>query len=254
MHDVRTPIFGPVLGRTLERRAVDLTEIMDDPACDPVALDRTYRYFKPINAVVSGWRRVYARHLRPHLSAHEPTTLLDIGSGGGDVPRALARWAARDGLRLAITAVDPDERAHRYVTAQPPTPGVEFRQASSGDLVRDGETFDLVTSNHLLHHLDHDTLASLLAHSAVLARRLVVHADIERGRLAYAAYAAGTWPLARRSFVYDDGLASVRRSYRPHELAAVVPPGWEVRTQLPYRLLLVRDVTDATAREEARRA
>lgn len=52
----------------------------------------------------------------PVLRRDRVTTVLDIGSGGGDLPRALARWADRDGYRVRITAVDPD----RGRTAGPP--------------------------------------------------------------------------------------------------------------------------------------
>ena len=47
-------------------------------------------------------------------------------------------------------------------------------------------------------------------------------------------------PAARDSFLHSDGLLSIRRSYTASELEAVVPDGWQVRTQRPFRLLLTR--------------
>lgn len=239
-----------VVGHSLAERELEETELMDDPACDAEALRRTYRQFVTVNRLVSGWRAVYVRRLRPLLSAETTTTLLDVGSGGGDVPRALARWAARDGLLLAITAIDPDDRATTYARSLPPVPGVTFRPCFSSELVREGARFDVVTSNHVLHHLDAAALAGLLDDSAALARRLVVHDDIARSPLAALGYWVGTLPLHRRgrphaSFVRDDGLLSVRRSYRPEELATVLPDGWTVE-RLPFRALAVLDRTAAT--------
>ena len=101
--------------------------------------------------------------------------------------------------------------------------------------------FDLVTSNHLLHHLDGEALAGLLADSAALVRRRVIHGDLERSRVALAVFGPATLPFARRSFIHTDGLRSIRRSYRRDELAAVVPAGWRVERQFPYRLLLTFD-------------
>lgn len=235
-----------VLGHSLADRELEAEEIMDDPACDAEGLRRTYRQFVVVNRLVSGWRGVYVRRIRPLLSSARTTTLLDIGSGGGDVPRALAGWAARDGLRLEITAIDPDDRATAYARSLPPVPHVTFRQCFSSDLVREGARFDVVTSNHVLHHLDPDALAGLLADSTSLARRLVVHDDIARSPLAALGYWVGTLPLHRRgrpdaSFVRDDGLLSIRRSYTPDELAAVLPAGWTVQTA-PFRVLAVHDV------------
>ena len=226
----------------LSVRRPELVELMDDPDCDLEGLRRTYAQFRLVNRVVAGWHRVYRRRIRPLLSPEVTSSWLDIGSGAGDIPRAVARWAARDGLRLEVTALDPDERAYAYATEQPTTPGVTYRRGSSAELVAAGETFDIVTSNHLLHHLDHQALLALLGDSERLARRLVVHNDIERRGWAYAAYAVAARPVARGSFLLVDGLRSIRRSYRPEELAALVGPPWTVESQWPARLLLVREI------------
>lgn len=233
----------PPLWPDLAVREVDERELMDDPDCDPGALRRTYALFQPINRLVAGWRRIYVRQLRPALSPTRWTTLLDIGSGGGDVPRALARWAAHDGLLLAVTAVDPDARAHDFAVGLAPVPHLGFRRTASAELVAAGERFDVVSSNHLLHHLDPAPLAALLSDSERLARRLVVHNDIARSGLAYGAYRAATVPLRRHSFAHFDGSLSIRRSYRASELRAAVrasgaDAGWRVDTSVPFRVIL----------------
>ncbi len=225
---------------SLRERAVDAVEIMDDPHSDPELLRRTYAQFRYINAVVSGWRTTYRKDIRPLLSARRPSTLLDIGSGGGDVSRALALWAARDGLLLSVTAIDPDERAHEFAISQPPVRGLTFRRALSSELVAEGARFDLVVSNHVLHHLTAQELGGLLFDSEHLVRGggWVLHADIERNLLAYMGFGAATWPFFRRSFIRADGLTSIRRSYTAAELEAAVPPGWWVTREIPSRLLL----------------
>ncbi len=148
----------------LARRDSESREFMDAATCDADRLERTYQQFSLVNQLVSGWRRIYRQWIRPRLDAHRPTTLLDIGFGGGDISRALARWAARDGLPMLTTAIDPDERALRHVHGLPDA-GVRFEQASSTDLVARGERYDVVISNHLLHHLDPVEFADLLADS-----------------------------------------------------------------------------------------
>jgi 2-polyprenyl-3-methyl-5-hydroxy-6-metoxy-1,4-benzoquinol methylase len=231
----------------LSRRDAELTELMDDPDCDPDALERTYARFAIVNRVVAGWRGVYRSRIRPLLSGDRETTLLDIGSGGGDVPLALARWARRDGLRLRVTGIDPDPRAAAFARARPADPDVRFVAASSGDLVAEGRRFDLVTSNHVLHHLDDGAFDALLADSAALAPR-ALHSDIARDRLAYAAYGPLSRAVAGGSFVHVDGLRSIRRSWTPVELALRVPAGWRVEGAMPFRVLVVRDPAAGRAR------
>ena len=223
----------------LAQRDRGITERMDAPDCDLQALQRTYAQFRVVNALVAGWQLTYRHQVRPALRRDRLNTLLDIGSGGGDVPRALARWAHRDGYRLQVTAVDPDPRAHAWSVRQPPVPGVSFRRALSSDLVAEGCSFDVVTSNHLLHHLDDAQFQTLLADSQRLARGSAVHSDIARSGWAYLLFSAGTRPFFPGSFIREDGLVSIRRSYTAAELRDVVPPGWEVQQQPPWRNLVV---------------
>ncbi|MCQ2001411.1 class I SAM-dependent methyltransferase [Arthrobacter zhaoxinii] len=236
---------------SLGTRAVDAVEEMDRPDADRQRLDRTYAQFWLVNAVVSGWRRNYVRYLRPVFAQSGGGTLLDIGSGGGDVPRSIARWARRDGFALEVTAIDPDPRAHAFASALPALPGLTFRRAYSHELVAEGRSYDVVISNHMLHHLAPAELQALLADSEQLARRLCLHSDIERSRWAYALFAVGTLPFFPGSFIRADGLTSIRRSFTAAELAAVTPPGWQGLQQWPWQNLLV---STPSSREEDQRA
>jgi 2-polyprenyl-3-methyl-5-hydroxy-6-metoxy-1,4-benzoquinol methylase len=226
-------------------RDVDAVELMDDPAADPAALDRTYDRFRLVNAVVSNPGAVYRDWVRPRLSVTHRTRLLDVGAGGADLPRALLARARRDGLPLEVVAIDPDERAAAWVAAQRPIAGLEYRRATSGELADAGERFDVVLSNHVLHHLDGPELGALLADSERLVTPggVAVHGDIARGPFAYAGFWAGTlpfaWNLLAGSFIRADGLTSIRRSFTPAELAAAVPAGWRVRRAIPSRLELI---------------
>lgn len=223
----------------LRQRDPDAVEEMDKPDCDRTKLQRTYAQFPLINAVVSGWRGTYQRRIRPLLNATAETTLLDVGCGGGDVARSLAKWAARDGLKLRITAIDPDERAFAFASAQPPVPGLGYRKAFSSELVAEGAAFDLVISNHVLHHLTGPELEALLSDSEQLARSLAMHSDIARSPVAYAWFGIGTLPFFPGSFIRRDGLTSIRRSYTAVELRSTIPPGWSIATERPYRNLLL---------------
>ena len=220
-------------------------ELMDDPAADPAVMAKTYARFRLVNAVVSGERAVYRHWVRPRLSAVRDTQLLDVGSGSADLPRRMLRWARSDGLRLAITAIDPDSRAMEWAESQPAVPGLTLRRCTSADLVEAGERFDLVVSNHVLHHLDGHELGALLADSERLLAPggVVVHGDIERSRLGYAGFWLGTLPFARNmlagTYIRPDGLTSIRRSHTAAELAGALPPGWRVRRAFPSRLEVV---------------
>lgn len=211
---------------------------MDDPTCEVTKLHNTYRQFGIVNRLIAGWGRVYRRYLKPRMHTGETYHLLDVGFGGGDIPLRVARWAERDGLDLAITAIDPDARAYAYAQTRDLPDSILFRQATAKMLLDTGERFDFVVSNHLLHHLGNDELREMCRQTQRLANRLVLHSDIERGDLAYAGFAL-TRPFFRDSFITTDGLTSIRRSFTHRELRAAAPPGWHVERMIPYRNLLI---------------
>lgn len=243
----RPAAAGPGLLRalaTLDRRDEHAIELMEDPAADPAALDRTYRRFGLVNRIVSRPAAVYEEWVRPHLSPTRVSRLLDVGAGGGDLPREILRHADRDGLRLEVLAIDPDERAVRYASRYAGE-RLRVRRATTTELVAEGETFDVVWSNHVLHHLTAAELGGLLADTERLVAPggIGVHGDIERGRGAYLAFWAATLPFAftvfAGSFIRPDGLTSIRRSHTAPELARVLPKGWRVKRGFPSRLELV---------------
>jgi 2-polyprenyl-3-methyl-5-hydroxy-6-metoxy-1,4-benzoquinol methylase len=217
-------------------RALHLRERMDDPACNLQKLENTYRHFRIVNQILSGWHGVYERYLRKCLA--DGSSLLDIGCGGGDVLRQLAFWARRDGLKVKFVGTDLDTRALEYARSRPCLPNITFQQASSSDLVRSRQTFDVVISNHLLHHLQNDEVHALCKDSEQLAKKIVIHNDLRRSGLAYVNYAA-TKLIFWNSFVTEDGLLSIRRSFSRGELESVVPQHWHIQPMIPFRNLLI---------------
>jgi 2-polyprenyl-3-methyl-5-hydroxy-6-metoxy-1,4-benzoquinol methylase len=235
-----------MIAAPLVRRDTELRELMDDPHCDPVRLRRTLERFGLINRLVAGWGGVYRRHIRPQLLARGgcDARILDIGCGAGDVLRGLVARARADGFAVSGLGLDPDERSLRVARAARPMPGVEYMLGRSGDLASRGDRFDIVVSNHLLHHLSEPELTAVLDDSRALSRGVSLHSDIHRSALAYAAYAIGVTPLAFGSFLHTDGLRSIRRSHTTFELEGLVPAGWRVERPAPFRLLAVSATRD----------
>jgi 2-polyprenyl-3-methyl-5-hydroxy-6-metoxy-1,4-benzoquinol methylase len=226
----------------LRRRAVQLREIMDDPSCDRARLERTYAQFAVLNQLLGHWGEAWREVLRPvaHAAAAEgrAATLLDVGCGGGDLARRLAGWAARERLPLEIVAVDPDPRALAYARRRATPPTVRYLARDARELAADGARFDLVVSNHVLHHLDERGLGELLDASARLGVGAVLHNDLRRTPWALPAFAAFSLPF-RGSFVREDGFRSIRRAFTPAELRALAPDGWRVRPVGRFRQWLL---------------
>ena len=228
----------------LSERDTRLLELMDDPDCDPQRLRRTLKRFTLINRVVSQWDGVYRSHIQPVLAGlvprGRPVRVLDIGCGGGDVLRRIVQHARSDGFDVIALGIDPDSHAIDVANKESTTHGVTFRETTSDMLVREGKCFDVVISNHLLHHLTAAEFDAVFADSELLATSLCVHSDIARSRLAFATYAVAAAPFSPGTFTYVDGLRSIRRSYTSVELESRLPDGWRVEQPGRFRLLAMR--------------
>ncbi|MDR8394111.1 methyltransferase domain-containing protein [Aliifodinibius sp. S!AR15-10] len=223
----------------LTERATDIRERMDDPDCDRKELFNTYRQFSVINALISQWGSVYKQYIRPFALANERTcSILDIGFGGGDIPIKLAQWCREDGITPVITAIETDKRAFEFIQDVKCPDCVSFRLASSTEMVQQSRKFDFVISNHLLHHLEDVTFYSLLEEAESLSSHYVLFNDIERSDVGYLLFNLLSRPIFRSSFITEDGLTSIKRSYTRRELQRKVPDGWQVTPIFPYRLLL----------------
>lgn len=226
----------------LKKRNEKLTEQMDQPDCDLELLFNTYRQFSTINRLISGWQLIYRKFIRTVISDRDQTySILDIGCGGGDIIRLLDKLTKKEGFTVNFTGIDPDERAVQYLAEKEWPANITFLQTTSSELAQKKREFDIVISNHLMHHLIEAELAALCEDAEKLASKRVLFNDIERSDIGYASFRTFAPLIFRNSFIVEDGLTSVKRSFRKQELRQLLPAEWQVHRQFPFRLLAVFD-------------
>ncbi len=229
------------MAKWFEKRAEHLTEKMEDPHCNKNRLFNTYEQFSRLNGLIARWETLFKAYIIPLNRQPRPLRILDIGCGGGDLCFKFASWANESGLTVQITGIDPEPRAAEYRKQLEIPSNVEFRLSTTHDLIEASESYDVVVSNHLLHHLNRDELLQICEQADRLAKRLVLFNDIRRSGYGFAAFGMSAPLLFRSSYIVRDGLTSIRRSYRFGELKRIAPDGWEVKKLLPFRLLLIRE-------------
>lgn len=242
----------------MDRRS-QIVEEMDRLDSDVAALYATLSHFTLINLALSASRRLIRRHIFRDVTARgaETFSLLDIGSGGGDIPRWIVRRARAAGRTVAVTCIDHDPRVVDYAErANRGYPEITVIRDTAEALHRYG-AFDYVFANHFLHHLtDAELLPTLRRIHAATRYRFLVN-DLLRSRWSYAGYSALTTLLFRRGFARVDGLRSIAKGFRLEEfveLAAALGPGVEAHGAVPGRVYIVGDARRSpppTASEES---
>lgn len=223
----------------MKHRAEHLTEQMDDPDCDKGELFNTYKQFSHVNGLISRWESLFDAYIAPLAGKQRGLRILDIGCGGGDICLKFSEWAQKRNLNIEVTGIDPDPRAIEYTAILQVPANVEFRLANSSDLVEAGERYDVVVSNHLLHHLQNAELIRTCKEAEALAKKLILFNDIRRSDFGFAAFGLIAPVIYRSSFIFKDGLTSIRRSFTYRELKRLAPNGWDVKKLFPFRLMLV---------------
>lgn len=223
----------------LKHRNETLVEWMDRKDCDEELLKNTYSQFTTINKLLSGWATIYRGMIGPKLQKNpsETVSILDIGCGGGDIIRLLDRLIKKDGFEAELTGIDTDERSIRFLQNREHPQNITFRNVTSADLADEGKEFDIVISNHLIHHLSPENLQSVCHDAESLTTKLTIFSDIERSDIGYASFGLIAPLLFRSSYIVADGLISIKKSYRKKELQEILPSGWVVARKFPFRLL-----------------
>lgn len=216
-------------------------ELLDAPVHDPRLLGQSLAHVATVNRWLGG-RRALLRALEPRL--RDGTRILDIGTGSGDLPRAVARLARRRAVRVRITATDlhPQMRARAEAECSG-FPEITVASADALALPFERDAFDVVLLSMVLHHLDDADAAAALREAARVAPAVIVN-ELHRTRLNYAGarLLAGTvW--AANPITRHDGPLSVLRAYVPTELDALARAAGlrvlELRRRWFQRIVLV---------------
>lgn len=199
-------------------------EFIDRPDCDPDLALRSYRFMQGINRRWGGIRTVrrFIATVARERSATAPLRLLDIGCGSADIPLALLAWAHRIGLDLRVTGLETSPHAVALARAAAQQASETTLEILQQDVFsHDPATpYDCAVASMMAHHLDDTAIIRLLGHLRDRVRGPVLINDLHRAwpaRWGACLLLLGAPPQLRH-----DALLSIRRGFRPDELAALL--------------------------------
>jgi len=141
-------------------------------------------------------------------------SLLDLGTGLGDLPRVAVRWGATRGIRVVPIGLE----LNRSAAALARTGGLATAVACAGAPPIRDKAVDIVLVSQVAHHLTHASVVHLVRTCDRLARRAVILADLRRHPLAPSSFWCGARLLGFDPVTVADGMTSLRRGFSRLEL------------------------------------
>ena len=198
-------------------------EIMDDPAL------RAEQHFEALDGLarLNRWSRSTSivwpviERLAKRESGR-PLHILDIATGGGDIPIGIFHRAAKAGISVKLCGCDVSSRTVDYARkrAREANAKVDFFELNAlQDELPQG--YDIILSSLFLHHLNSEQTEGLLRRMAQHARKMVVINDLIRARSGLILAHVATRLLTSSGVVHADGPQSVRAAYTLDEMREI---------------------------------
>jgi 2-polyprenyl-3-methyl-5-hydroxy-6-metoxy-1,4-benzoquinol methylase len=203
----------------LTNRATD-TEIMDDFTLPAGTVVPVLKGLEKMNAFFGGQKTIISalRGLPLQNGAH----ISDWGCGGGDILRAIAKWASDRQMQVKLTGIDATPSAIEYAREQAKAfDNIDFILADVTKHQFAENQFDVVYSNLFTHHFKDDDWVSLVKKMLAGSKNAVIITDLHRHWLLYYAVVAIT-SFTNSKMARFDGPLSVKRSFKKSELVSLL--------------------------------
>ena len=180
------------------------------------------------------------------LPANRTITVVDVGSGFGDMVRKIDRWADRRGFKLELTGVDRNPlsaRAAQQVTA--PTRPIRFVTADIF-AYRPSSQVDIVISSQMTHQMEDDLLVRFISWMEANAAIGWFVNDLRRNAFPFHLFRVTSRALRFHKFVQHDGPISIACAFdvgdwrRLLDSAGISRAAAKISRAFPYRLSVSR--------------
>jgi 2-polyprenyl-3-methyl-5-hydroxy-6-metoxy-1,4-benzoquinol methylase len=206
-----------------KHRSTEL-ELMDDLTLSGEALRRNLEELEVLNHWLGGYQVVTdALQRLPLPAASQPLSIADLGCGGGDTLRVLARWARKRNMPVSLQGYDANAFMVDYATRKCRSfPEIQIHQENIFAPAFQSRTFDVIICSLFCHHFTDQELIGLWRQLQGQARVAVIINDLHRHPLAYYFIKGLTWLWPCSYLVRNDAPVSVLRAFRRAELESLL--------------------------------
>jgi SAM-dependent methyltransferase len=170
-------------------------------------------------------------------------SVLDVGSGSGELLRVAAGWALRTRRRALLVGLELNARSAKATLEE--SQGFASISSVRGDALRlpfSDERFDYAICSLFTHHFKDEQVVAILNELSRVARRRIFVIDLYRHPLAYYLYTTVAHLFLHNRLIREDGALSILRGFRPWELNHLASQAHladiNVERRFPFRLVL----------------
>lgn len=214
-------------------------EVMDDLQSSGPVINQTLRELEIINRLLGGnpitIQGVQALLAKRKLTT-QPITIADLGCGGGDILKLVARWGRKHNIPMQLTGIDANPHITAYAQQNCTAfPEIKFEAVNVFAPEFQQQQYDIILATLFTHHFTDDELVGLLHAWKKQARIGFVINDLHRHWFAYHSIKWLTQGFSRSPMVKNDAPLSVARSFLKSEWQHILKAAGITRYHLHWR-------------------
>ncbi|MCU0441131.1 MAG: methyltransferase domain-containing protein [Bacteroidia bacterium] len=217
-------------------------ELLDQKEIPAADLFQNLKELETINTLLGGHAVTIKGLKKLKLMPTQTYRILDIGSGGGDTLKTIAKWGRVSGYTFELVGVDLKAECIEYATNNCKMyPEISFIHADYKSIISTYHPYDIIVTSLFCHHLTTSELTELIEWGKANARLGLVVNDLHRHPFAYYSIWLLTALFSKSYLVQNDAKLSVLRGFVKKDWQLVIPSNVKMRCswQWAFRWLVL---------------
>lgn len=173
-----------------------------------------------------------------------PIRIIDLGCGGGDNLRSIARWCQQSHIEVELLGIDGNPNILQYARQKNSRAStIEYLQADLLDSKFEVPKCDILLSSHFLYRFSDSELTSFYIKAQGKVSVAIVSTDLQRHVIPYFLFKILGQFMPFSTMVKQDGLKAISRSFTRSELQSILDQAqfksYRLKWKWAFRFLVV---------------
>lgn len=201
------------------KERIHVNEILDDFSLKGDPLDKTLDGLSVINTFLGNTSITFKAVKKELVKGYKtPLKIIDLGCGGGDNLRRIAKWCYDNNHKVELKGIDGNAHILDYARRKNNAFNIAYEQADILDKSFELEPCDILISSHFIYHFTDNDLCDFLSKAKKNVTKKIVFSELSRSPLAYVLFKYLGWLMPFNQIVKKDGLKAIQRSFKRKEL------------------------------------